>query len=186
MVHTGWPHTPFERLLDELRAGDIVTHAFRGVGEGGVIGADGRVSPAVRRAAKRGVLFDVGHGSGSFSFQAVEAALREDFPPSSISSDIHASSVLGPAFDMVTTMSKLLMLGLPLASLIERSTVLPARSIQRAGLIGSLEPGRAADITVLQLVNGEFEMTDSKRQVRTATRKLVPILALRDGKAALE
>ncbi|MBM3738000.1 MAG: amidohydrolase/deacetylase family metallohydrolase [Acidobacteria bacterium] len=186
MVHTGWPHTPFERLLDELRAGDIVTHAFRGAGEGGVIGPDGRVSPAIRRAAKRGVLFDVGHGSGSFSFQAVEAALREDFPPSSISSDIHAASVLGPVFDMVTTMSKLLMLGLPLGSVIERSTALPARSIQRSHLIGSLEPGRPADITVLQLVNGEFEMTDSKRQVRTAASKLVPILALRDGRAALE
>ena len=186
MVHVGWPHTPFERLLEELRAGDIVTHAFRGAGEGGVIDAEGRVSPAIRRAAKRGVLFDVGHGSGSFSFDAVEAALRQDFPPSSISSDIHSSSVLGPAFDMVTTMSKLLMLGLPLASVIERSTTLPARAIQRGNLLGSLHLGRPADITVLQLVNGEFTLTDSKRQSRTATRKLISVLALRDGKVAIE
>lgn len=80
---------------------------------------------------------------------------------------------------MVTTMSKLLMLGLPLASVIERSTTLSARAIQRGDLLGSLQPRRPADITVLQ-------QTDSKRQSRTAMRKLIPVLALRDGKAALE
>lgn len=186
MVHVGWPHTPAEQLFEELRPGDIVTHAFRGAGEGGVIGADGRVSEHVRRAAKRGVLFDLGHGSGSFSFAAVEAALKQDFPPSSISSDIHSASVLGPAFDMLTTMSKLLMLGMPLASVIERSTSLPAHAIQRGHTLGSLAPGRPADASVLQLVSGKFFLTDSKRESRVASEKLVAVLALRDGKVHAE
>ena len=186
MVHVGWPHTPADQLLEELRPGDMVTHAFRGAGEGGVIGPDGRVSGHVRRAAKRGVLFDMGHGSGSFSFAALEAALKQDFPPSSISSDIHAASVLGPAFDMLTTMSKLLLLGLPLTSVIERSTTLPARAIQRASTLGSLMPGRPADITVLQLVNGKFFLSDSKRESRVASQKLVAVMALREGRVHME
>jgi dihydroorotase len=141
-------------------------------------------NPSVSELSRRGLfrlaaIAFAGHGSGSFSFHAVQAALRQDCPPSSISSDIHSWSVLGPAFDMVTTMSKLLMLGLPLASVIERSTTLSARAIQRGDLLGSLQPRRPADITVLQ-------QTDSKRQSRTAMRKLIPVLALRDGKAALE
>jgi dihydroorotase len=186
MVHVGWPHTPAERLFEELRPGDIVTHAFRGAGEGGVIGADGRVSEHVSHAAKRGVLFDLGHGSGSFSFAAVEAALKQDFPPSSISSDIHSASVLGPAFDMLTTMSKLLMLGLPLSSVIERSTLFPARAIQRSSTLGSLAPGRPADITVLQLVSGRFHLLDSKRESRVASQKLTAVLALREGRVHAE
>ncbi len=181
MIHVGWPHTPMEMILEQARPGDIVTHAFRGAGEGGVIGADGRVSAYIRRAAERGVLFDVGHGSGSFSFAATEAALRENFLPSSISSDIHSASVLGPVFDLVTTMSKFLLLGLPLSKVVELSTLGPARAIGRGETLGSLQPGRPADISVFDLMEGSFPVVDSKKETRVAHTKLVPVLTLRQG-----
>ena len=111
MIHVGSPHSPMEKILELARPGDIVTHAFRRSGTGGVIGSEGRVSDYIRRASSRGILFDVGHGSGSFSFAATEAALKEKFLPTSISSDVHAYSALGPVFDLPTTMTKFLMHG---------------------------------------------------------------------------
>jgi dihydroorotase len=182
MIHVGSPHSPMEQILDLARSGDIVTHAFRRGGTGGVIGADGRVSDYIRRAATRGILFDVGHGSGSFSFAAMEAALKERFPPTSISSDIHAYSVLGPVFDLPTTMTKLLLLGLTLEQVIELTTVAPARAIGKPEEMGSLKPGRPADIAVFDLVQGNFSLVDSQGDTRKTTQKIVPVLALRHGR----
>ncbi len=182
MIHVGSPHSPMEQILDLARSGDIVTHAFRRGGTGGVIGTDGRVSSYIQRAAKRGVLFDVGHGSGSFSFAAAEAALKEDFPPTSISSDIHAYSVLGPVFDLPTTMTKMLLLGIPLEKVVELTTIAPARAITKQEEMGSLKPGSPADIAVFDLVQGEFSLVDSQGDVRKATQKIVPVLALLHGR----
>lgn len=182
MIHVGSPYSPMEQILELTRPGDIVTHAFRRGGAGGVIGPDGRVSPYIRRAASRGVLFDVGHGSGSFSFAAMEASLKENFPPTSISSDIHAYSALGPVFDLPTTMTKLLMFGMPLQKVIELTTVTPARAIGKSQAMGSLKPGSAADIAVFDLVQGSFSLVDSQGDTRKTTQKLVPVLALRDGR----
>ena len=182
MIHVGSPHSPMEQILDLATSGDIVTHAFRRGGTGGVIGTDGRVSGYIRRAAARGILFDVGHGSGSFSFAATEAALKERFPPTSISSDIHAYSVLGPVFDLPTTMTKLLLLGLTLEQVIELTTVAPARAIGKAEEMGSLKPGRPADIAVFDLVQGNFSLVDSQGDTRKTTQKIVPVLALRHGR----
>jgi dihydroorotase len=147
-----------------------------------VIGPDGRVSRHIRRAAERGVLFDVGHGSGSFSFAAAEAALRDNFLPATISSDIHASSVLGPVFDLCTTMSKFLLLGLPLAKVVELTTIAPARAIERGTTLGSLEPGRPADLAVFDLVTGRFPLVDSKQEQRLASTRIVPVFTLRQGR----
>ena len=159
-----------------------MTHAFRRGGTGGVIGPDGRVSDYIRRAADRGILFDVGHGSGSFSFAATEAALKENFPPTSISSDIHAYSALGPVFDLPTTMTKMLLLGMPLEKVVELTTVTPARAISKPQEMGSLKPGSSADIAVFDLVQGSFSLVDSQGDTRKATQKLVPVLALRQGR----
>jgi dihydroorotase len=182
MIHVGSPHTPMDQILELTRPGDIVTHAFRRAGTGGVIGADGRVSDYIRRAAQRGILFDVGHGSGSFSFAATEAALKENFPPTSISSDIHAYSALGPVFDLPTTMTKMLLLGIPLEKVVELTTVAPARTISKSQEMGSLKPGSSADIAVFDLVQGSFSLVDSQGDTRKTTQKLVPVLALRGGR----
>ena len=180
MMHVGRHETPLEYLVEELRPGDMMTHSFRT--EGGVIGPDGRVPGYIKRAAERGVRFDIGHGNGGFSFAAMEQALKEGLPPSSISSDIHSYSTMGPVFDLPTTMSKMLMLGLSLQKVIELTTIEPARAIHWERLLGSIAPGRIADIAVFDLVKGKFPLIDSSREVREASEKLVPVLALRDGK----
>jgi dihydroorotase len=182
MIHVNTPHTPMDQILKEARPGDIVTHAFRRSGTGGVIGPDGRVSDYIREAADRGILFDIGHGSGGFSFASTAAALKENFLPSTISSDIHAPSALGPVFDLPTTMAKLLVLGVPLEKVVELVTSAPARAIQKAGQMGSLKPGSSADIAVYDLVQGDFSLVDSQGEVRKATQKIAPVLALRAGR----
>jgi dihydroorotase len=181
MIHVGSPYSAMDQILDLARAGDIVTHAFRRAGTGGVIGPEGRVSDYIRRSAKRGILFDVGHGSGSFSFAASEAALKENFPPTSISSDIHSYSALGPVFDLPTTMTKFLMLGLPLEKIVELATSAPARAINKPEM-GSLKPGSSADVAVFDVVQGNFSLVDSQGEVRKTTQKIVPVLALRGGR----
>ena len=180
MMHVGRHETPLETLMEELRPGDMMTHSFRT--SGGVIGPDGRVPDYIKRAAQRGVRFDIGHGSGGFSFAAMEQALSEGLPPSSISSDIHTYSAMGPVFDLPTTMSKMLLLGLSLQKVIELSTIEPARAIRREDSLGSIKPGRTADIAVMNLVQGKFPLIDSPKEVREASEKLVPVLALRNGR----
>ena len=182
MIHVGSPHSPMEQILELARPGDIVTHAFRRGGSGGVIGPESRVSDYIRRASDRGILFDVGHGSGSFSFTATEAALKENFRPTTISSDIHAYSALGPVFDLPTTMTKMLLLGLPLEKVVELTTIAPARAIGKVAEMGSLKPGSPADIAVFDLVQGDFSLVDSQGDVRKTTQKIVPVLALRHGR----
>jgi dihydroorotase len=182
MIHVGNPYSPMEKILELTQPRDIVTHAFRRAGGGGVIGPDGRVPAYIRHAAERGILFDVGHGSGSFSFAAAEAALQQNFPPATISSDIHAYSALGPVFDLPTTMTKFLHLGLTLEKVVELTTVAPARAIGKIGEMGSLKPGSAADVAVFDLVNGDFSLVDSQGEVRKAKQKLVPVLTLRQGR----
>jgi dihydroorotase len=182
MIHVGNPYSPMEKILELTRPRDIVTHAFRRGGGGGVIGSDGHVPDYIRRASARGILFDVGHGGGSFSFAAAEAALKENFPPSTISSDIHAYSALGPVFDLPTTLTKFLHLGLPLEKVVELATVAPARALGKAGEMASLKPGRAADVAVFDLVQGDFSLVDSQGDIRKAQQKLVPVLTLRQGR----
>jgi dihydroorotase len=182
MIHVGSPYSPMEQILDLARPGDIVTHAFRRGGTGGVIGPEGRVSDYIKRAAKQGILFDVGHGSGSFSFAATEAALKENFVPTTISSDLHAYSALGPVFDLPTTMTKFLHLGLTLERIVELATIAPARAIRKTEEMGSIKPGSPADIAVFDLVQGNFSLVDSQGEIRKATQKIVPVLALRRGR----
>ena len=180
MMHVGRHNTPLEKLVEQLRPGDMMTHSFRDAG--GVIGPDGRVPGYIKRASKRGVRFDIGHGNGGFSFAAMEQALSEGLPPSSISSDIHSYSAMGPVFDLPTTMSKMLHLGLSLQKVIELATIEPARAIRRDDELGSIKVGRTADVTVMDLVQGKFPLIDSPREVQEASQKLIPVLALRDGR----
>jgi dihydroorotase len=181
MIHVGRPYSPTEEILKELRPGDILTHAFRAAGTGGVTAADGKVPGYILKAAERGILFDIGHGAGAFSFATAEEALKRNLLPTSISSDIHAHSALGPVFDLATTLSKFLLLGVPLEKIIELATVAPARAISRADIVGSLKPGRSADVAVFDLVQGDFSFVDSVREIRKFNRKLVPAFTLRDG-----
>ncbi|MBE3135681.1 MAG: amidohydrolase/deacetylase family metallohydrolase, partial [Acidobacteria bacterium] len=113
MIHPGATFSPLGDILANLEKGDIVTHCFR-AGEGGILDDRGRVLSAVRAAVARGVRLDVGHGAGGFSFETAERALRQDVLPGTISSDLHQFNVAGPVFDLATTLSKFLLLGLSL------------------------------------------------------------------------
>jgi dihydroorotase len=182
MVHVIDMLRPITWLLPYLQAGDIVTHCFHG-NEGGVLDERGRVFPEVFRARERGVVFDVGHGIGSFAWRIARIATAEGLWPTTISSDIHAHNVNGPVFDQPTTLSKLLHLGMPLTEIIRATTVAPAAALRRDDELGSLEPGREADLTLLEVVAGEWRLTDGAEETVVASDLLVPRWVVRAGEA---
>jgi dihydroorotase len=141
-----------------LRPGDVLTHCFRPFPNAPCT-AQGTVKAAVRQARERGVLFDIGHGMGSFSFGTARAMLANGFAPDTISSDVHALSINGPAYDQVTTMSKFLCLGMDLGDVVRASTANAAFALKRPEL-GSLKPGSAGDATVISVEDGEFDYVD--------------------------
>ena len=158
MCHIDEPPPSYEDVVNKLRPGDVLTHAFRPFPNAPCT-AQGTVRPAVLAARKRGVLFDIGHGMGSFSFKTARAMLANGFPPDTISSDVHALCINGPAFDQVTTMSKFLCLGMSLADVIKASTSDAAFALKRPEL-GSLKPGSAGDATILSVDSGTFDYVD--------------------------
>jgi dihydroorotase len=167
-------------LLPQLGSGDIVTHCFHG-NDGGILDARGRVLPAALRARERGVLFDVGHGAGSFAYRVARAALAQGFPPDTISSDLHAHNVGGPVFDQAATLSKLLHLGMPLADVIRATTATPAAAIRRDRHVGALAAGRDADVSVFEIADGHWPLPDAAGATEVVERLLVPRLVIRGG-----
>ncbi|MCS6859063.1 MAG: amidohydrolase/deacetylase family metallohydrolase [Abditibacteriales bacterium] len=179
MCHIG-RGVPLPDVLALLRAGDIVTHCFQGRGDC-IVDETGRVVPAAWEAKQRGVIMDVGHGAGSFRWEVAERALEQGFLPDVISTDLHTGNILGPVYDMPTTMSKFLHLGLSLGQVVAASTVIPARVIGRDDL-GTLRLGSPADVAVFDVVEGDFEMFDTHRRCRRVRRKLQPIYTIAQGK----
>ena len=173
MVHIGAAPTPLADILAMLRPGDIVTHCFTGTGRG-ILDGEGRVTDDVRAARERGILFDVGHGMGSFDFTVGEAALEQGFPPDFISSDLHSGCVNGPTFDLPTTVSKFLLMGMPLDEAIRLATSGPAAIIDREPGLGTLGVGAPGDIAVFGLDDTATIFTDAMGQQRTGSRGLVP------------
>lgn len=167
-------------ILRELRPGDVLTHCFHGREEG-VLDARGRVRAEARRAVARGVGFDVGHGRGSFSFAVARGALAQDLRPATISSDLHVGNIHGPVFDLATTMSKSLALGIALDDVVRMTTEAPARAIGASGELGTLAPGAAADATLLRLEEGAVDFADAKGDTLTAGARLVPVAVVKGG-----
>jgi dihydroorotase len=180
MVHVIDMRPPISWLLPYLGPGDVITHCYHG-NEGGILDAAGRVFAEVRRARERGVLFDVGHGVGSFAYRVARAAIEQGFPPDTVSSDLHAHNVAGPAFDQATTLSKLLHAGMSLAEVITASTAAPARAVRRGGSIGALAPGRAADLTAFELRAGAWALPDAAGVTEIAEQLIVPRFVIRAG-----
>jgi dihydroorotase len=170
MAHIDEPPPSYEEVIARLRPGDILTHAFRPYPNSPAT-AQGTVKPAVREARRRGVLFDIGHGKASFGFKTARAMLANGFTPDTISSDVHALSINGPAFDQVTTMSKFLCLGMPLVDVIAASTINSALALQRPEL-GSLRPGSTGDATILSIKEGRFDYVDAVGEHLIGERKI--------------
>jgi dihydroorotase len=171
---------PISWLLPYLGRGDVVTHCFHG-NEGGILDDRGRLFPDVMRAKERGVLFDVGHGVGSFSYDVARQAIAQGFPPDTISSDLHAHNVAGPAYDQATTLSKLLHVGMGLADIIRASTTAPARAVRREETLGALLPGREADLSVFELRSGHWALPDAAGATEIVEQILVPRIVIRSG-----
>jgi dihydroorotase len=158
MAHIDEPPPSYEEVIARLRPGDVLTHAFRPFPNSPAT-AQGTVKRAVIEARRRGVLFDIGHGKGSFAFKTARAMLANGFMPDTISSDVHALCINGPAFDQVTTMSKFLCLGMPLVDVIGAATVNAAFALQRPEL-GSFKPGSVGDATIMSIKEGRFDYVD--------------------------
>ncbi len=159
MVHIDAPPPTLEEVLARMRPGDVLTHCFRPFPNAPAT-AEGRVLQAVTDARRRGVLFDIGHGMGSFSFETVRAMLANGFMPDCISSDVHALSIDGPAFDLLTTLSKFLCLGTSLPDVVRAATERPALALRRPEL-GNFRSGSAGDASILSLESGKFDFVDS-------------------------
>lgn len=182
MVHHSVSNVPTDEMLDALRPGDVVTHLYHPKRDSAFEGPDRTPSQALLRARQRGVVLDVGHGIGSFGWVAAEPACRQHgFWPDTISTDLHAFCVNGPVHDMPTTMSKFLHLGMPMTEVIRASTQRPAEVLKCSERVGTLQPQRQADITLLRLEEGPAELYDVLGQSRVAGQRLVPVSVFKRG-----
>ena len=166
-------------FLDKLRPGDIYTHCFSGHRE--ELLDTGKLNPAMEAGRKRGIVFDIGHGAGSFYWYVAVPAYEAHFYPDSISTDLHINSMNAGMKDMTNVMSKLLNLGSPLDEVIRMSTWNPAREIKRPAL-GSLDPGAEADVAVLRVERGNFGFVDSAGARKSGSQLIVCEMTLRAGK----
>ncbi|MGL4289416.1 MAG: amidohydrolase family protein [Phreatobacter sp.] len=188
MVHIGGVETPalMTGILDLLRPGDVLTHAFSGAPN--IAGAftniiqDGRILPAALEAKKRGVVFDVGHGGGSFDFTVCEAAIRQGCPPDTISSDIHVWSGNTPGMPFLPwVMSKFLTLGYTLEQVVAMATAAPARVIDANSKVGTLAVGAPGDIAIMELVEGPVSFVDTRNNTRSGQAFLKPLQTVING-----
>ncbi len=170
MAHLDFPPPSREEVVAALRPGDVLTHCFRGFPNDARDGA-GQIRAEILAARKRGVIFDIGHGMGSLDFDVARAMIADGFVPDTISSDVHALSIDGPAYDLLVTMSKFLNLGMELSDVIQAATAAPARAIRRDDL-GSLKPGAIADVALLQIERGRFEFVDAHGQLLVGDQRL--------------
>ena len=168
-------------ILAVMRGGDILTHCFHGDSHG-ILDGDGKVRRSVREAIERGVIFDVGHGRGSFSWEVAERALEQGIGPTTISSDLHVYNVAGPVYDLATTVSKFLHLGLSLEGALHKVTATPARVLGMSDQIGTLRVGAWADAVVFDLQQGQFELHDARGETRVGRQRLVPAAVVHGGK----
>lgn len=181
MIHHARSQVPLSDLLRRLRPGDIYTHLYHPHADHG-FAADGAPKPEMMEARDRGVLFDVGHGKGAFSWEVAEAACRGGgFWPDTISTDVHRFNIRGPVFDLPTTMSKFRYLGMPLSKIIQAATDGPAHAMGLQNRYGRLLPGRQADISLLRIEAGSWALPDVLDEVRIARERLVAVHVFKQG-----
>jgi dihydroorotase len=181
MLHIGDTNSPLPAILRLVRPGDIITHCYT-PRPNGIVDQNGKILPEVLEARQRGVLFDAAHGAFHFGFDLAEKCIQQGFLPDSISTDLAGRSVNGPTYDLTTTVSKFLLLGLTLEQAFERVTSKPAHALNFGMELGTLKVGGVADISILELREGAFEFVDSLGSKRTGRQQLFGTAAIRDGK----
>jgi dihydroorotase len=180
MVHIAFGPPLIEEVLALMRPGDILTHCFTGLTMK-IVDDRGRLHEFARRAWDAGVITDLGHGTGSFSFETAEAVMSEGRLPDVISTDLHQLSVNGPAYDLPTCMSKLLQLGMSLRDVVRACTARPAEILGIGREVGTLRPGSVADVALFRLLPGRFPLYDISGAVREARNLLVNTLTVVAG-----
>lgn len=181
VIHSPASSLPIAHILENLRAGDVLTHCYHNKACG-LVDADLQLLPVAREALDRGVLLDVGHGWGSFDFHVARSLIQHGVRPHFISSDLHTYNLTGPVFDLVTTLDKFLHLGLPLPEVIRGATATPAKFLNRSEELGTLQPGACADIAVLELQEGQFPLTDANGYREIGRWHLEPRQVFRAGR----
>lgn len=185
-IFTDTGRTSREKVLEKMRPGDMHTHVFNDRQLEVVSRFNGKVQPWIWEARKRGVLFDLGHGGGSFMWPVAHSAARDGFYPDTISTDLHSSSIMGPKSDMANCMTKMMALGMKLEDAVMRSTVAPAKAIHKFPEIGTLGVGKEADIAAFRLEDGVFALMDAWSKKKTVNQRLKPVLTVRAGKLVVD
>ena len=187
MMHITDSPVPLPELIAHMKPGDIVTHCYHGRNHG-IMGQEKQfVLKEVVEAQRAGVIFDCAHGRSHFNFRMIEKALDQGFLPDTISTDLTTTSATqGPAWDLPTTMTKLLHFGMPLDEIVRRATAVPARIMGYAGTVGTLKPGANADVSVFELRDGSFELRDTDGDTITAKRRLLAQMTVKDGRVWYE
>lgn len=181
MCHIGNAPGDLSALLDLLRPGDVLTHAYSGAGNNTVM--NGKLLDAALAAKQRGVIIDVGHGGGSFDYTVAEPAIQQGLVPDTISSDIHAISGNTPGMPFLPwVMSKFLNLGFSLEQVVAMTTLNPGRLIGRVEKLGTLQLGAPADLSILELVEGPVTFVDTRKNERKGQRYLKPVQTVRAGR----
>jgi dihydroorotase len=188
MVHIGGVETKelMSQILDLMRPGDVLTHAYSGAPNiGGAftnIVQDGKLIPAALAAKQRGVLFDVGHGGGSFDFTVAEVAIPGGCTPDTISSDIHVYSGNSPGLPYLpNVMSKFMAMGSSLEQVVAAATTAPAKVINRAPKLGTLQVGAPGDVAIMELVEGPVSFVDTRNNKREGKLLLKPVQTVVNG-----
>ena len=181
MAHIGMAPPLIQDVLNLLEKGDIITHCFKGF-PSGLFHRDGTPVVAARRAIQRGVRLDLGHGAGSFAWNAARHAQAAEIPLHSLSTDLHQGNVRGPVWSYGRTMAKLLHLGHSIDEVVKLSTLGPAELIGRGYELGSLEPGTVADLTLFRVVEAPTVLTDSLGNSEIGSRDVQPVHCIRAGR----
>jgi dihydroorotase len=181
VIHPGNSEASIGQILEHMVAGDVLTHAYHGHTEG-TLDENGKIRREVQAAADRGVLFDVGHGRGSFSWNVAERAIAQGFIANTISSDLHVYNLHGPVFDLATTVMKFVHLGLSLDDALARATLHSAQAMGIANEVGGLRVGMAGDVAAFELQEGSYTFYDAGDVERTAHQRLVPRLVVKGGR----
>ncbi|MBM4070367.1 MAG: amidohydrolase/deacetylase family metallohydrolase [Planctomycetes bacterium] len=181
MIHTPQSSLGLPRILAEMRSGDILTHCFH-AHSSGILNSSGEVLPEVRQAIDRRVLLDVGHGKGSFGYEIARQAMSQGIIPNTISSDLHFYNLHGPVFDLATTVSKFLHLGMDLSEALRRVTSTPASVIKMDKELGTLAVGAIADAVVFRLRDGSRPASDTVGRVEELRQWLEPVYVVKAGK----
>jgi len=181
MVH---PQDAWCQSIDDVLAvmgkRDILTHCFHDMACG-ILDENGKIRDSVHAAIERGVIFDVGHGAGSFSWDVVEKAMEQGVEPTTISSDLHVYNINGPVYDLVNVVNKFLYLGMSLDDALAKVTSVPADTILMRGQVGTLAAGAWGDAVIFEMREGEFQLVDARGKAKICRQKLEPIVVIKGG-----